>query len=172
MPRPAEIPGSGLIGNGGLYGGHPVGRRNPGGHAPGGLDGYGKCGPIAARIVFHHHLEPQVLHPFIGQAQTDNAAAFADEHGHLVFGQALGRKNKVALVFPVRIIGHQHSPTHLQRFQSPLDPLLRVAKLHHQITRHGRPPCNTLVWEKGISGHTDRQRSGKPRTASRRKDKR
>lgn len=98
--RAAQVGGLGIGGRGGLDGGHAVCGRNTRGHARGGLDGDRKGRALRIGVVVCHHGQLKLqLHVLIGKAQANNAAAMANQHGHLRHGEVLRAKNEVAFIF-------------------------------------------------------------------------
>lgn len=75
-----------------------------------------------------HERQVQPTGVFRRKWQADNAAAVTDKHGHLRHTDLAGRKNEVALVFPVRIIHNQHAAAVAQGGKGSLQPLGGIAK--------------------------------------------
>ena len=90
-------------------GGDPVLSGNTGGYTFLRLDGHGEGCAVFAGVVADHHRQLKAADVLIGQAEADNAAAFADEQGHLFGGQVFGGENEIAFVFPVFIIDQKNA---------------------------------------------------------------
>ncbi|MNT15731.1 hypothetical protein D3C72_1508020 [compost metagenome] len=103
---------AGILGDGRADGGDAVGGAHAGGHALARLDRHGEGGAVLAPVVLHHRPQPEFADLGLGQAQADDAAAFADHHRHIGRGQALGGEDQVRLVLAVVVI-EQHDGTAL-----------------------------------------------------------
>ena len=116
-----QIRRPGAVGNGGLDGGDAVGGGDTRGDALGRFYGHGEGGLIMAGVRLHHHGQLELAYPLVGQAEADDAGAFADHHGHLFVGHGFCGEDEVTLVLPIFIIGHQHALTGTQCGQRGFD---------------------------------------------------
>jgi hypothetical protein len=106
-----DMAGPREIGRAGIGVGKPAhgGRAVIGGDAGGGavlvVDGHGKGGGVGRIIARHHGVEPQPLGLVEWQRRADDAAAMADDKGHLLRRAQRGGDDQIALVLAVIIIG-------------------------------------------------------------------
>lgn len=80
-----------------------------------------RVGRAQARGVVGDHLR-QVQAPQLvfGHAKADDAAALADQKGHLLHGQGLGGEDYVTLVFPILVVDDENALTAAQLGDRPL----------------------------------------------------
>ena len=162
MAGMAQVLGTRALGHGGLDGGHPVGGGNAGGHALGGLDGDGESGLLGIGVVGHHGRQAQAGGALVGKAQAHDAAAMADEAGHLRIGQAVGGIDEIAFVLAILVVHHQDAPARTHGCQGAFHTRFPITKrsqdigglMHHRLLdRPGRAG-------RCASGHGCRARCG------------
>ncbi|CAM2151826.1 hypothetical protein PT2222_270025 [Paraburkholderia tropica] len=83
---------------------HAVGGRHARAHALARLDRDGEGRAVAALVARDHRRQFERAHFLVGEAQADDAAAFADEQRHRFVGQILGGADEIGFVLAVVIV--------------------------------------------------------------------
>ena len=76
----------------------------------GGLNGNGEGRAVLACVVCDHLRQVELADLVFRQAEADDAAAFADEQGHLLVGDGGGGEDDVAFVFSVLVVHDKDAP--------------------------------------------------------------
>ena len=105
-----QVAGDGIVGDGCADGLHAVGGGDAGGDALGGLNGNGEGRAVLACVVCDHLRQVELADLVFRQAEADDAAAFADEQGHLLVGDGGGGEDDVAFVFSVLVVHDKDAP--------------------------------------------------------------
>ena len=139
---------------------HAIRCGNAGCHPGSGFDADGKGRLLRIGIVRAHGRQLQSVGVALGQAQTDNAAAMADEAGHLRIGQAVGGIDEIAFVLAILVINHQDAPARTHGCQGAFHTRFPITKrsqdigglMHHRLRPGRAGRC--------ASGHGCRARCG------------
>jgi hypothetical protein len=87
-----------------------VGRGNSGRDVFGRVDRHRKGGAEGRSVFGHHHVQPQVLHPFFSQGQADQTAAETRHEVDRVRRDHFRRHAEIAFVLPVFVIHQDDHP--------------------------------------------------------------
>ena len=71
------------------------------------VDGNGKCRLVIVRILGHHGRESQFLRDLDAHGRADEALGLTCHEIDVFLGGKFRRTDHIALIFPVRIVGHQ-----------------------------------------------------------------
>ena len=108
--------GLGLRVDQGRDGGRPVGRRDPGRGALGGVDRHRERGALGLGVVRHHERQLELVGALGQDRDADHPRGVGEEEGDLLGRRRVGRHDEVALVLAVGVVDHDH---HLARDRPP-----------------------------------------------------
>ncbi len=110
MAGAVQIARDGVRGDGGPDGGQAVRSGNAGGYSPGRFNGNGEGRAVGIGVVLDHLGQAETPGFLLRQTEADDAAAFADEQGHLLLGEGGGGEDHVAFVFAVLVVHDKDAP--------------------------------------------------------------